>query len=82
MCTRSMACTVCGAARVTNDQAKPSKRNSAQVPRRRGNEKAARRRSVMAQENRLNNNVPLVPPNPKLFFTATSMTIDLASLGQ
>ena len=31
---------------------------------------------------RLNTSVPFVPPNPKLFFTATSMRMSRASLGQ
>ncbi len=44
-------------------------------------ERQSSARSVRVQWRR-NTNVPLVPPNPKLFFTATSMRISRAVLAQ
>ena len=41
-----------------------------------------RRRRAHARQTRRNTRVPLVPPKPKLFFTATSMRIDRATLAQ
>ena len=38
--------------------------------------------SAWRRQNRLNTSVPLVPPKPKLFFTATSIFMSRAELAQ
>ena len=40
------------------------------------------RAGPLVRQARRNSSVPLVPPKPKLFFTATSMRIGRASFGQ